>query len=104
MASQVNKNFNTSGSVTAFYRPTYVVNVWVQIPQGESGTYESQIAENMRKEIARVFRTGFPTYGGSLTPFKLVLPLDDGKVRNDPNMIPVVVRYELTLVGVKQNE
>ena len=104
LASPIAQEFGSSGSVTAYYRPNFVVNVWVQVPAGALGTQEAQNAFDMKKETARIFRAGFPNYGGSLTPFKLIKPTNDGVPRHEIEKTPMCIRYEVSLVGVKENE
>lgn len=94
----------TGGSVTIFYRPEWAVNVWVQIPVGSSGTAETSYAESMRKEVARVFRAGAPTWGGSISPLLLAIPKSDGIPHHEIDKTPRCLRWEIRLVGVKQNE
>jgi hypothetical protein len=97
--------FGTGGSQTFMYRPRFAVNVWNQIPVGANGTAEVQATENMRKEVARIFRTGVGgTYGGSLSPLMLCLPENQGVPRHETDKTPRVLRYELVLVGITQNE
>lgn len=105
LASPAAQKFGTGGSVTVFYRPGFVANVWVQVPAGSSGTAEVQNASDMRREVARVFRVGLNSnYGGSLSPLKLVLPESDGVPRHELDKAPRCLRYELQLVAVKENE
>lgn len=92
---------NSSGSLTFRYEHDFLVNLWNQIPPGSSGTTEVYAVEAMRKEVARVLRTGIVNaYGGSLSPFTSVLPIDMGVVRHDPLKTPRVLRYEITVQAI----
>ncbi len=105
LASPIGQMFGSSGTQTIMYRPRFVVNVWNQIPAGSSGTAEAQAAENMRKEVARIFRAGMNgTYGGSLSPLMVCLPENQGIPRHEVDKTPRVLRFELTLIGESQNE
>ncbi len=105
LTSPQTQMFGSGGTQTIMYRPSFLVNVWNQIPRGSSGTAEAQNVENMRKEVARIFRAGMNgTYGGSLTPLLVCLPQDKGVARHELDKTPRTLRFELTLIGVSQNE
>lgn len=105
MDSVLAQKFGSGGTINPFYRPHYAVNCWVQVPVGSPGTAQAANAENMRKEVAKAFRTGFSEgYGGSLSMFKLVLPEDEGIPHHEFDKTPFCLRFEVTLVGVKENE
>ena len=104
MASVIAETKGTGGSTTAYYRPEFAVNVWVQIPVGSSGTQEAQNAVDIKKNVAKIFRQGYPLYGGSLSPFKCIIPKDDGIPRHEVDKTPRCLRYEVNLVGVQENE
>ena len=58
----------------------------------------------MRIHIADIFRDGFALaskYGGSLTPFGIVLPLDEGIPRHELDHTPYTLRYEITLLTTR---
>lgn len=103
------ERYSTAGSLTYKYKPIFLVNVWQQIPRGSSGTAELQRVEDMRFEVARLFRTWFSgtastNYAGSLTPFAVLLPQDYGVARHEMAAEPRMLRYEITLVGTRNNE
>ena len=106
MSSPKLEAFNSAGSLTFRYSPYYVVNVWVQIPAGSSGTQELVWAENMRREVARVFRTGHNVnnYGGSLPMFGVFLPMDVGTPRHEVEKTPRCLRYEIQFKATITNE
>ena len=103
--------FNTGGSFTFKYKPMFLVNVWQQIPVGASGTLESQNTENMRFEVAKLFRTYLSgtaltgaNYAGSLGPFSVALPVDYGRPLHELDKEPRMLRYEITLWTQRDNE
>lgn len=103
--------YNTGGSLAFKYKPMFLVNVWQQIPVGASGTWESQNVENMRFEVAKLFRTYFSgtavtgaNYAGSLGPFCVVLPVDYGRPLHELDKEPRMLRYEITLFSTRDNE
>jgi len=93
------------GTLAIRHRDQYVVNAWSRIIAGGVGTQELQNVNDMRLEIANVFRRGqADSYGGSLSPFGVVLPLDAGVPRHEFDKTPRLLRYELTLVATRDEE
>lgn len=110
VTNPVLERYTTHGSMDFKYNPIYSVNVWQQIPRGANGTQEFVNIENMRNEVARIFREGFlgtaPTGygGGSVGPLLHCLPLDAGKPRHELDKEPRLLRYEITLKGASDYE
>jgi len=101
--------YKTAGSFTFKYRPVFAVNVWQQIPRGSTGTAELTNVDDMRHEVARVFRdncdgTALVNYAGSLGPFSVVLPQDYGVARHELDATPRMLRYEITLMSQRDKE
>jgi len=109
IASPKLESYSSGGTLSYKYKPMYTVNVWQQIPRGADGTVEMANVEAMRLEVARVFRANFSgtattAYGGSLSPFGPVLPLDYGRRLHELEKEPRMLRYEITLWATRDNE
>lgn len=99
------QSYSTAGSYDFHYNPSYAVNVWVPVKTGNVGTQEAQNAQDMRLEVARVFREGVGLgYGGSLAPFGVVKPEDAGRPLHELDSTPRLLRYEITLRTTRWNE
>jgi hypothetical protein len=91
--------YNTGGSIDMRLAPRYMVNIGHFIKIGSPGTLELTRCENMRREIRRIFQTGwYQNYGGSLGPLRVVLPRGGDIPLHDSLTEPVLLRYEMTLV------
>ena len=72
---------------------------------GSDGTLQLDAVERMRREVCRVFLAGFnadagtANYGGSLSPWGVVLPSDAGRSLHEESYEPRVLRYEVTLIA-----
>jgi hypothetical protein len=95
----------SSGRVmTAGFRPIYELNCWKRIPPGSNrGSVYAGNVERMMAEVVRVFVKGHPDYGGSLTPFGGVFPLDDGRpiTVNIEEFQPMELRYRVLLEATR---
>lgn len=81
----------------------FLINIWQKIPRGAPGTQEAQNCEDMRREVARILREGLTLgdWGGSISPLRIALPLDDGTPRHEMDREPRILRYELTVVATR---
>ncbi len=106
LVSPVQKKYGTGGTTTIIYKKRFLVNAWMQLTPGDTvGTLESLYVNNMRKEVSRIFRTGIANnYGGSLSPLKVCMPENEGTPKHTVDKAPLILRYELTLVGIVENE
>ncbi len=87
--------FNNGGTLIMHSYPRYVVNVWVPIPRGNVGNVESQLAQDMRYEAARIIMAQRSSIGN----FQPIVPEDAGVPRHELNGEPRILRYEITLIG-----
>lgn len=95
------QRFRGATSMGIVNRPLYSVNCWKRVPAGAEGTVEINMVEQMRKEVYESFRRNFPTYGGSLSPFGVVLPSNKGIPRHELNITPRTMRYEVIVVATE---
>ena len=100
------EGFNTAGSLDINYRPLYNINVWVPVKRGNIGTQESQNAQDMRLEVARICREfqALSPAGGSLSPFNVIRPDGAGRPLHELDSTPRLLRYEITLITTRWNE
>jgi hypothetical protein len=87
------------GSIRYSYA-RFNVNVWVQVPRGNlAGTVESQQAEDMRNEVAKIImdkRT-------AISPFVNIVPEDEGVPLHEvEGAVPRLLRYQISLIGAHQ--
>jgi len=94
-----------AGSLDMRHRDLFLINIWQRIRRGSSGTQEKENVEDMRREVGRILREGLTknNWGGSLSPLRLALPLDDGIPRHQTDVEPRILRYELTLVATRDS-
>ena len=101
------QRFRSGADMKLLMRPLWNVNVWYRVPTGSDGTLQLDAVERMRKEACRVFLAGFnanlgtANYGGSLSPFGVVLPQDKGRSLNEDKYEPRILRFEVTLVATE---
>ena len=87
---------------TQKYHNLVAVNCWVKIPAGGDGTRELTQIGSLRSEVCRSFIEGIETnYGGSLSPFGVVMAKDKGVARHELKSTPRLLRYEVTLVATE---
>lgn len=103
ISSPIAERFSHAGTLRTFrHHDTYAVNLWHKVKRGGPGTAEVDKIEDMRREVARVFADGHRTnWGGSLSPLRICLPIDDGVPRHELETEPRILRYELTLVATR---
>lgn len=95
------QRFRGATSMGVMTRPLYMINCWKRVPDGADGTKELDMVEQMRKEVFESFRRNFPDYGGSLSPFGVVLPTDKGISRHELNITPHTLRYEVVVMATE---
>lgn len=105
ITSPITERFSHAGTLNIFRsHDTYVVNVWHKVKVGGPGTAEVENVEDMRREVRRVFADGHRTnWGGSLSPLRICLPVNDGVARHELDVEPRILRYELTLVATRDS-
>lgn len=93
---------NQPGDLELRHHSNWLVNVWRRVPRGSPGTREVDQVEDMRQEVVGIFKNGFDSgYGGSLTPIRMIIPLDDGVARHEVNVQPRTLRYEITCIATR---
>lgn len=96
LAEAEHKFFLSHGGTLIIHSyPRYVVNCWVPIPRGASGTSESQLCEDMRYEVCRIVAAN----RGSVASLTSLVPSNLGVPLHEVNAEPRILRYEITLVG-----
>ena len=95
------QRFRGHNSIGQLYRPLFAVNCWKRVPAGADGTLDLDMVEKMRDEVCEAFRREFPTYGGSLSPFGVVLPEDKGIPRHELSVAPRTLRYQVTILATE---
>ena len=88
---------NPSGSMLMHSNPRYVVNCWVPIPHGSRGTVEAELVEDMRREVSRIIISK----RSDIASFAPLIPEDEGRPLHEINGTPMMLRYEITLVGTQ---
>jgi len=88
---------NPGGSLLMHSNPRYVVNIWVPILRGASGTVEASLIEDMRREVARIIIAN----RSSIASFNPIVPENEGTPHHEINGTPAMLRYEITLVGTQ---
>ena len=95
------QRFRGASSMGLLMRPLFAVNCWKRLPAGKEGTAELDLVECMREEVCECFRRNFLNYGGSLSPFGVVLPSDKGIPRHEMKIMPRTLRYEVQIVATE---
>lgn len=87
----------SGGSMLMHSNPRFVVNCWVPILRGASGTAEASLIEDMRREVTRIIIAN----RNSIADFNPIVPENEGTPHHEVNGTPAMLRYEITLVGTQ---
>ncbi len=90
--------FKSNGTLIMHSYPRYSLNIWVPIPRGNLGTAETQLADDMRYEAARIILANRTSIGD----FIMITPEDAGIAHHEMDKEPRMLRYELTLIGAHE--
>lgn len=102
LTSPLLQRFKDSAEMKQLHRNLYLINCWVKVRAGGDGSAELTQAGSLCHEAAKVFLEGIENgYGGSLSPWGAVLPLDKGIPRHDLEVQPRIYRYEVTIVATE---
>jgi len=102
LTEPVFQRFRGTAKMYLVNRPIYLFNVWRMIDRGMQGDTQLGSVLAITKEIYECFRKGFAdNYGGSLSPFGVVLPMDKGVPHHSLNVTPRVFRYEVTVIATE---